>query len=439
MEGLETSDPTIVQLKKRKVELTDELNKARKNLQPHGSFDAKFWAQATLIEKISLERSEYTRKIAVKEHGQQTSPWEETEAGKNLLKQIEAERQSMKICEERAKSLDENAPRKRGLRATFMKLFTTSTMGLAITSTGAGKRSSSDQSAFRKRLIEAYQAEEPDMECLWCPILGVWVEKEVMRAAHIFPWRHGQETMDTIFGKRRPSEMFSERNGMLMHKWLEDSFDKGKLVIVPDLAPDTSISGWLKWCLGAKREYRVKILDYDWHKIDQPVSHLGLRTFRELDGKRLEFSNPKNPNVSTRPAARYLYFHYCMQVLQKAWQQKAQGKPAGAAEVLKAENGKFFWGTWGRYLPRNMLLAFVEELGHEYEDLLMGASCLPVRSTEQDLLLATGAAQAKRSVSRLMTDSGLIVESQEEEYEPWKSDTDDESDGDFTSLVDDSE
>ncbi|CAG8014371.1 unnamed protein product [Penicillium salamii] len=76
-----------------------------------------------------------------------------------------------------------------------------------------------------------------------------------------------------------------------------------------------------QWRLGKDREFRVKILDPEWNKLNKPIA-LGLKTFRELDGTKLEFSNPNNPKVMHRPAARYLYFHYCMQVLQKAWQSR---------------------------------------------------------------------------------------------------------------------
>ncbi|CAG7956199.1 unnamed protein product [Penicillium salamii] len=171
--------------------------------------------------------------------------------------------------------------------------------------------------------------------------------------------------MDAIFGETRQSDTFSEGNGLPMHTRLEEAFDKD--------------------VLRKDREYRMKILDPEWNKLDTPVA-LGLKIFRELDGTKLEFSNPNNPKVMHRPAARYLYFHYCMQVLQKAWQSRAQGRPQGATAMLKAENGSFSWGTKGRYPPRNMLLAFVEELRHEYEDLLEGSSC--VNSNEKNMLLA---------------------------------------------------
>ncbi|KAJ5350545.1 hypothetical protein N7541_008272 [Penicillium brevicompactum] len=102
---LHTTDLTLIQLKKQKIELTVELTQARKKFQTPGSFDASFGLQATLIERLSLERSESTRKISLKEHNDPHTPWEYKEAAKNLLKQMEAERQSISICEERVNSL----------------------------------------------------------------------------------------------------------------------------------------------------------------------------------------------------------------------------------------------------------------------------------------------------------------------------------------------
>lgn len=411
LDGLNTTDQPLIQLKRRKIELTAELTNARKNLRPQGSFDGDFWAQATLIERLSLERSESTRKIAIIEHNDPHTGWEFTEAGKNLLKQIEAERLSIKLYEERTKSLEERAPGNRSLRSSFMKLFTTSTMGMAVTGTGAGKRNTRDQSSFRKKLIKVYDAKNPELDYIWCPVLGQWVDEDMITASHIFPWKHGQATMDAIFGEKKPSDMFSERNGLLLHKKVEQAFDKGVFVIIPDLPNKPSISQIVRWRLGKDREYRIKILDTEWNKLDQPIA-LGLKTFRELEGSKLVFSNPNNPKVTHRPAARFLYFHYCMQVLQKAWQNRAQGRPQDATAMLRAENGRFFWGTGGRYLPHNMLLAFVEELGHEYEELMEGSSC--VHSNEKNLLLAVGAAQTKRAVSGSLADSGLLFEEDDE-------------------------
>lgn len=57
----------------------------------------------------------------------------------------------------------------------------------------------------------------------------------MVKASHIFPWKHGQATMDAIFGETRQSDTFSEGNGLLMHTRLEEAFDKDVFVIILDL------------------------------------------------------------------------------------------------------------------------------------------------------------------------------------------------------------
>ncbi|CAI7607125.1 unnamed protein product [Penicillium bialowiezense] len=428
IDTLDKTDPTLFQLEKRKIiELNEALQRARRVLQLQESFDASFWARATIIENASLGRSEHTRIISLKEHDDPHTPWEYTKAGKSLLMQIEAEDLTLRICEERVKSLNDKAPQKRSLRSLFVQHFTTSAMGFAITNTGAEKRNSKDQSSFRKKLIEVYDAKHPEEDFIWCPILGEWVNDKMAKASHIFPREHGQATMDAIFGEKRPSEMFSAKNGILMYLPLQAAFDKGIFVIIPDLPNKPSIFQMILWRLGYGREYRIKILDKEWAKIDRLIGP-GLKTFRELDGERLSFSSPNNSNVTHRPAERYLYFHYCMAILQKTWQDRGQDKIPQATEMLQAESRRFFWGTGGRYLPRNMLLAFVEELGHDYEDLghgyedlLKGAS--NVDSNEKNLLLAVGAAHTKRVVAASLVDSDY-EEDEDSESETSSEETD---------------
>jgi hypothetical protein len=59
------------------------------------------------------------------------------------------------------------------------------------------------------------------------------------------------------------------------------------------------------------------------------------------------------------------------QVLRRAWRAGGGQKSVFS---LEDELGKPYWGTPGRYLPKKMLLALIEELGHEYVGLLDGAS-----------------------------------------------------------------
>jgi hypothetical protein len=80
-------------------------------------------------------------------------------------------------------------------------------------------------------------------------------------------------------------------------------------------------------------------------------------------------------------------------VLRLVWQHNDAKSGRKAADALKDENGKPFWGTPGRYLPKNMLLAFIEELGHEYKSLLDGAGSN--RKGDSDFILNIAANQVK--------------------------------------------
>lgn len=256
-----------------------------------------------------------------------------------------------------------------------MKLFTTSKMGLGIKNTGAGERDKKIQGDFRNKMFEVYGSRHPTEDWAWCPIISEWFPKSDTRASHLFAYMHGQDTMDAIFGKTQPPELFSPRNGLILAKYVEDVFDSGKIVIVPDLPNRLTTVELLAWLKQEPREYRTRIIDTTWDQLDRKIHPITSLRGRDLDNKRLEFLTP------FRPAARYLYFHYCMQVLRRNWQQNSDG---GASHVLRNETGKPYWGTPGRYLPRNMLMAFVEELGHDYQDLLHGASC---KSGDPNLLL----------------------------------------------------
>jgi hypothetical protein len=218
---------------------------------------------------------------------------------------------------------------------------------------------------------------------MWDPIIGDYVEEESIQASHLFPYMNGQDTMDAIFGKKRPEELFSPRNGLLLHTRLERYWDAGKFVIVPDIPSfqgNALVSAVKYWLECEPREYRVRLIDPDWEKLDESVSRQTSLTFRQLEGRPLKFRS------GFRPAARYLYFHYCVQVLRMCWQHSNRGKSSQAAALLQAEKGRPFWGTAGRYLPHNMLLALVEEMGHEYSFVMNGAA--GSRANDDKLLLA---------------------------------------------------
>ena len=401
-----TSSKRPLNLEEERKEINNELTRERKRLKPRASFDAEFWSQAVNIENIALRRSEVQRKISLRDftrNGESSPEWKKTEEARNLFEQIRAQKATAKIYQSQAEKLS-GTGEKRSLRASFMKLFATSKMGLNVLATGNGRRDSAKQSRFRADIIDAYDSRYPDSEpFLWCPVLGSWVESGT--AAHLFAYMHGQDMMNAIFGKKKNPELFSPRNGLLISDRIEEIFDIGFLVIVPLLPDNPTKTELAKWLTREPREYMTRIIDPSSKLMDQLINLSSGLKFKDLDKRPLKFRS------NFRPAARYLYFHYCLQVLRRAWKQQMEQSKL----ILGNEVGKLYWGTPGRYLPRNMLLTFVEELGHEYGELLGGASW----STGEDLtLLAAASRQVKRrSPLNFGTESNSDSEDEEDEDE----------------------
>ena len=403
--------------KKRKLELTKELKARSAKLKAQASFDASFWSTAVELEDTHLKVYESDRKVSIVESKLSEDEWKETPEAQRFSEQIKASEQTKKIYKKRREALQK---RESPARTAFMKLFVSSKIGLGIRTTGVGKRPTADQANFRQALIEVHDAKEPGYDALWCPIMGEYLDSDLVVASHLFAWGHGQDAMDAIFGRKAQSELFSPRNGLLLPVHIEKVFDIGKLAIVPHLPESTcmSIETIKTWLLNEPRDYQVKILDQKWDRLDDRVYRLHPLTFRDLDGRKLQF------RTSFRPSARYVYFHYCIQVLRHAWQHNEAKAGQRAADSLKHEDGRPFWCTPGRYLPKNMLLAFVEELGHEYKPLLQGASCPTVGNS--DLLLEVAANQVKNRSS--------ILDTNQEAPEDEQSTDDDGSNGDDLSF-----
>lgn len=169
--------------------------------------------------------------------------------------------------------------------------------------------------------------------------------------------------MDAIFGKNATPELFSPYNGILMSTLAELFFDKGYYVIVPQVSAAPSLPDIQDWHQVEPKNYQIRVLEPDTREMNQLIGETD-RRWRDLDGQKFSFRG------DFRPRARYLYFTYCMAILRKFWNKD---KPSTA---LSDELGKPYWGTAGRYIIKNMLQGFVQELGHdghEYDELLEGA------------------------------------------------------------------
>ncbi|MCJ1392996.1 hypothetical protein MMC18_005868 [Xylographa bjoerkii] len=328
-------EATLDELVDKMYGLTGDIQKMRKKLKPGLCYDASYWIGRSEVQRKLSERTKLQKEISLANFeqagAQPNMSWENSSEWLALL--------------EREKAYDLETPSKAGL-------------GII---TSVGKRDASDQGNFRQNLIAAYQSAHPDKrkDALWCPLIGDWVMSENARAAHIFPHEQGSSMFRSIFGLE--DSIYSINNGIIMSSYAEQRFDKGFFVIVPMVADEDTPESIATWIKSEPKEYKIRVVNPQGANMATTTTPQSNKTWNDLDGAPLVFRSQH------RPKARYLYWHYCQTILRRSWvNQKAEN-------VLRDELGRPYWGTPGPFMRKQMLLAFVEEMGHAYDKLLDGA------------------------------------------------------------------
>ncbi|KAN0074216.1 hypothetical protein V8E54_008153 [Elaphomyces granulatus] len=166
-----------------------ETKRKRQKLRPHGSFSAEYWSQASDLALHLHDCTLVKHELSSRETGNDTT-------AERLPLQVKALQTESRLYQQQVERLRmEPGDIEKVNSRVWMLLFTTSQCGLQINS-GIGERDSNEQTAFRKELLTAYDAENPGGD-IWDPIIGDWFPAEHCIAAHIFPYRHGQEVMTT--------------------------------------------------------------------------------------------------------------------------------------------------------------------------------------------------------------------------------------------------
>jgi len=272
------------------------------------------------------------------------------------------------------------------MQRAWIKFYTSSKLGLDVQKLGGGDRDSRTQSMFRQNLLVLTGQVDPVERNAraWCPIISTWMSTDLMIAAHIFPWKSGQDAMVAIFGSEADGELFSPRNGMLLSPLAEQRFDSGALVLVPrvsDLASADEIGAWNE---AQVKQYKIRVVrpkDPGMNNLCDPSSD---KTWNELDNEPVTFKG------TFRPRARYLYYAYCTAMLRRAYNIERR------EEALQNSLGQKFWGTMGPYMRKSMLRGFVVELGHGFDGLMDGA--MPNGDDEPDeTAIASANAEILRS------------------------------------------
>lgn len=184
-------------------------------------------------------------------------------------------------------------------------------------------------------------------------------------------------------------------------------------MVVPDVPDQPTEQQLDTWEASDPKEYKIRVLSPT-HPSMKFVLYGRDLTWAGLDNARLQFK------TSFRPGARYLYFTYCIAMLRRSFGGKH-------LEVSRAELGKRFWGTPGKYVLEGMLLGFVEAMGHKYEHLLDGAI-----KEDEAVVDATAVVVANQWIKRTLKDdddeeSDSDSESDDDDYDD-NNDDDDEDD-----------
>lgn len=219
-------------------------------------------------------------------------------------------------------------------------------------------RASADQTSFRNRLIKAYNAKgskilETQLKTptvflkqpeIWCPVAGETFKASEMKAAHIVPYSIGETNAAYLFGSEVSAGydvLWSESNGLMMNEVLEEIFDDGRMVIIPDPAD--------------KNEFISIILSQALLKdsrlcpaIDAPYSALHKR--------RLQFQ------TGARPGKRYLYMH----ALLSLFRRRRFDVPGWEKDRQQIFTGQI-WATPSKWARRSMIQAIALEYGDVWE------------------------------------------------------------------------
>ncbi|UZP40130.1 hypothetical protein NXS19_007946 [Fusarium pseudograminearum] len=255
-------------------------------------------------------------------------------------------------------------------RESFMRLFATSRVGLG--------RDTSLQSNMAAEMKRVYCPSHPeDLEGYrWDPILHGWLDSCFVRTAHLFPWSQGA-FMDDIFGRGSSDDLFSPCNGLFLHYRIEAALENGYIAIVPDLElepadpmfsfndKDDQQDRVKKWETQNPKNYRVIVVDMDHPQVKKKISDEkdmgGFETIAELHNRKLVFL------TDFRPRARYIWWTFLNTILHVSWRSNSKDQNIQHEEVRKTTR---YWRTHGKYVKKNQLLGFVEEIGHDVASIL---------------------------------------------------------------------
>lgn len=342
---------------------------AREKIKPTHSFDVEYWTAAADASELSAELYEAEMHLAIRkwkeENGNDTKAWWITSEAHHLVDRIKASHYEKVRYRNQAAQIERGGP----LRRASQGLLTPSHMGFGMSKVGVGKRTKSQQSKFKKDLINFYDAainnpRKPEVVLsVHDSATGHERLKSAVTGAHLVPRSLGKDILVAIFGADVEEELNTPLNGLLLHTDVEEAMDDGAIAIVPNLPDDPSTQEVTVWESTEPKNYKWRVIDPEAEILDEPLEVISedpasAMTIRDLNGKQLSFKN------DMRPRARYLFFLFVVAQLRLAWRQEYR-RDRDPSYVPTKQLGKGFWATKGRYLERPFLLALADEIGQD--------------------------------------------------------------------------
>ncbi|OIW23280.1 hypothetical protein CONLIGDRAFT_686718 [Coniochaeta ligniaria NRRL 30616] len=187
--------------------------------------------------------------------------------------------------------------------------------------------------------------------------------------------------MELIFGPGVREDLFAAKNGLFLHRAVEDALEKGVLTIVPDVILDTpdlfqptlslrevNHRRLKEWQKSEPKEFKFqfRILDpkdtsakkviYDKDIHDYPVE-----TIAELHNRRLQFRGHARPGTSN------------------------SGESAVVREVKRVGE---YWATMGPYMKSEHLRAIANLIKQNLEIGALASAASSIRSIREDPMAA---------------------------------------------------
>ena len=107
------------------------------------------------------------------------------------------------------------------------------------------KQPRSSRSEFKTKVLGYLDAQQnpPGRTEYYCNVLASWVSAGDMKCAHIVPFSFDVKELSYMFGAEEAA-LRSPRNGLMLHKSIEEAFDNGNVAIVPHGSLQATPTEW---------------------------------------------------------------------------------------------------------------------------------------------------------------------------------------------------